>query len=198
MPLKVARLRISDYNENRKSKLKNQERRIQMVSLSLTSMVDMFAILVIFLLTNTSTVTQWVEVGHHIDIPKARAAANEAPPKAATLQLAMDSVFADQKVLVSIAQLSQGGLVSEPIRKYLAGLKNDSSLRAGYVNVVAHERLPFSVIKKVVQSAQVAGFPNVNLVVQPLGGTSAARGPATPSKGPLAGSPRSMAAAVSR
>ena len=47
MPITKARLKISDYNEQRKANLRGREGRIRMVSLSLTSMVDMFAILVI-------------------------------------------------------------------------------------------------------------------------------------------------------
>ena len=167
MPLKVARFRISDYNENRKRQLKKQERRIQMVSLSLTSMVDMFAILVIFLLTNTSTVSQWVEVAHKIEVPRARTAAYESPPKAATIQVSIDTIYANQEKLVTLNQAMGGGAYIEPMRKYLNAQKQDSSMKPGYVNVVAHEKIPFSVMKKIMATAQVAGYANVNLVVQP-------------------------------
>ncbi len=168
MPLKVARLRIRDYNQNRKNKLKSQEKRIQVVALSLTSMVDMFAMLVIFLLTNTSTVTQWVEVAHKIEVPKAKSAlASETPPKAATLQVAMDAVYGDDVKLSSLSAAKSGRVV-ESVRKYLAGLRGQSDLKAGYVNIVAHERVPYSVVRSMVKTSQAAGYPNVNLVVQPL------------------------------
>lgn len=167
MPLKVARLRISEYNDNRKRQLKNQERKIQMVSLSLTSMVDMFAIMVIFLLANSSSVSQWVEVANRIDVPKAKAAAKEAPKHAATLQISTDSIYGGRDKLVEVNKAMAQGMTIEAVKKYLTAQKSDSSLQPGYVNVVAHEKLPFSVIKKVMLTAQVAGFPNVNLVVQP-------------------------------
>jgi biopolymer transport protein ExbD len=160
MPLKQARLRISDYNENRKRRLGSHEKKVRMVSLSLTSMVDMFAILVIFLLTNTSTVNQWVEVGHGIQLPKAKA--SDAPPKAATIQISTDQVFGDAEPLASTRQVLAGGPTVESVRRWLSKQKKD-----GYVNIVAHEKVPYGVIRRVISSCRDAGFQNVNLTVQP-------------------------------
>jgi biopolymer transport protein ExbD len=158
MPITKARLRISDYNLKRKSRLRSQERRVRMVSLSLTSMVDMFAILVIFLLASSSTTSEWVKAGHGIDLPKAKFSA--VPPKAATLQISKDTVYADDKALLSVGQVSQS---TEPLRKWLSKLEK----RNGYINVVAHQRLPYGVIKRIIGACQDSGFNNVNLAVQP-------------------------------
>lgn len=159
MPLHKARFKISDYNRTRKYKLNKQERRVRMVSLSLTSMVDMFAILVIFLLTNTSSVSQWVEVGHGIQLPKSKF--SDPPPKAATLQISAAGVFGDRTLLSGIADLQRGG--GEPVRAWLSHL----SKKDGYINVVAHEKLPFKVIRRIISICQDSGFKNVNLAVQP-------------------------------
>src|ERR1700722_632705 len=109
MPLHRARLRISDYAEKRKSRSKHQERRIRMVSLSLTSMVDMFAILVIFLLVNTSTVSQWIQVSHNIELPKAKFV--DAPKKAATIQISNEGIFVEEEKLAP-----------SKVKEYLSGL----------------------------------------------------------------------------
>src|SRR5438034_5609681 len=100
MPLRRARLRISDYNDKRKTRLRSQERRIHMVSLSLTSMVDMFAILVIFLLVNSSSVSQWIEVSHHIELPASKF--SEKPQEASTLELSTEAVFGGKTSLMPI------------------------------------------------------------------------------------------------
>lgn len=164
MPLKKARLKISDYNEKRKTRLKNTERRVRMVSLSLTSMVDMFAILVIFLLTNASTVTQWIELAHQIELPKAKF--SDPPPKAATLQITREAVFADTKRLLSTSQAMHS---TEVIRVFLSQLSGKVPKKERYVNIVADYRVPYGVIRRVVSSCQEAGFNNVNLAVQPKG-----------------------------
>lgn len=163
MPITRARLKISDYNKNRKTRLRNQEKKMMMASLSLTSMVDMFAILVIFLLTSASSVSQWIEIAHNIDLPKAKH--SDQPPKAAALEITGSTVYADKHAIVSVAQVLQAppsGVV-EPIRAYLA----KHAKKDGYITVVASQKLPFGVIRRVISTCQGAGFPNVNLAVQP-------------------------------
>jgi biopolymer transport protein TolR len=162
MPLKKARFRISDYNEKQKNRTRREERKIQMVSLSLTSMVDMFAILVIFLLTNSASVSQWIEIGHDIQLPRAKA--SDVPPKGATIQISHEAVFGDEQRLVTHQQLLGGGATSPVIRGWLSHQRKD-----GYVNIVAHKDVPFGVIRRVISSCQEAGFQNVNLAVQPKG-----------------------------
>src|SRR2546423_699487 len=107
MPISKARFRISEYNEKRKKDVRGKERSIRQVSLSLTSMVDMFAILVIFLLTNTDTVSQWVDVGHGIQLPKAKF--NAPPPRGPALQISKDGVFADSKNIITVDAVMAAG-----------------------------------------------------------------------------------------
>lgn len=162
MPLHKARLKISDYNETRKKRLGSQDRKMRMVSLSLTSMVDMFAILVIYLLTNSSSVSQWIEVGHKIELPRAQHAGDQPPAKSATLQINREGIFGEEKLIVTSAQL-MGVTSSASIKGFLAKQKDKN----GYVNIVADVNVPFGVIRRVITSCQEAGFGNVNLAVQP-------------------------------
>lgn len=158
MPIRKARLKISDYNQNRKTKLRAQEGRVRMVSLSLTSMVDMFAILVIFLLANFTTASEWLKFSHGIDLPLAKS--NETPQLAPVIEVARDLVYLNDKPVFTTAAASLSG---EALRKRLAGLDK----KRGTINIVAHTRLPFVVIKKVIGACHDAGFPNVNLAVRP-------------------------------
>ena len=161
MPLTRARLRISDYNENRKARLKTQERRIIMVSLSLTSMVDMFAILVIFLLSNATTVAQWVELSHGIELPKAKYA--DPPPRGASIQISQQAIYGDTKVLMPLSRGREA--ISETVGAWLS--KQPKRKGSGYVNIVAHTKVPYGTVKRVIAACQDAGFKNVNLAVQP-------------------------------
>jgi biopolymer transport protein ExbD len=123
-----------------------------MVSLSLTSMVDMFAILVIFLLVSSSTVSQWIQVAHKIELPKAKFV--DAPKKAATIQISPEGIFVEED------RLAPG-----KVREYLSRLDKSD----GYINIVAHTKIAFGVVKKVIAECQAAGFHDINLAVQPRG-----------------------------
>lgn len=158
MPITKARLKISDYNENRKSRLRTQEKRMSVVSLSLTSMVDMFAILVIFLLASMDTYSEWVQVGHSIDLPRAKS--TEIPARAATLQISADTIYADDKELMKLSAASQN---LGQLRQWLSS----ADKKNGYVNLVAHRKIPYGIMKKIVLACQEAGFKTVNLAVQP-------------------------------
>jgi len=168
MPLKRARLRISDYNKTRKSRLEKQERRIRSVSLSLTSMVDMFAILVIFLLSNPTSVSQWIELAHKIELPKAKF--SDTPKEAASISIARDEIYVDRDRVASIAEAQSGNLVSG-VKAALAKLPKSKD---GYVNVVADTKVNFGVIRRIIYTCEAAGYPNVNLAVSPKASSPAA------------------------
>lgn len=150
MPIGKARLKISDYRDERKRKTANSERRIRVVSLSLTSMVDMFAILVIFLLTNTDTVSQWIEVSQAVQLPKAHHV--ESPSQGQTITLSTNGLW-----------LGPEKIETERLGARLKEFSKDTML-----NVVAHEELPYGDIKKLLSSCQSAGFEKINLAVQPI------------------------------
>jgi len=157
MPIGRARLKISDYRDERKKRTQNSERRIRVVSLSLTSMVDMFAILVIFLLTNTETVSQWIEVSRDIQLPKAHHV--ETPSQGNTIQVTRNQLWFEGKVIATLTEKYQEALVTE-LKKLT---------KSARLNVVADEKIPYGTVKKVLSTCQTAGFDNLNLAVQPIG-----------------------------
>jgi biopolymer transport protein ExbD len=132
-----------------------------MVSLSLTSMVDMFAILVIFLLTTATTVSKWIEVSHHIELPKAKLV--DPPQKAATIEISKDGIFGDDTLLVAPNAMAAPDMGA--IKKWLSQYDK----KDGFVNIVAHTKIAFGVVRKVVLTCQDSGFGKVNLAVQPRG-----------------------------
>jgi biopolymer transport protein ExbD len=167
MPVTKARLQINEYNKKRKVELAGRERQIRIVSLSLTSMVDMFAILVIFLLTCTTSVSKWIETGHGIQLPVTKF--SETPPKAASLQIARDAVYGEDKLLITVSQLLKGPISVEPIRNWLRALpqKDGKDGSSGFVNILGDETISFGAIKRVIASCQDAGYSNINLAVHP-------------------------------
>ena len=147
MPIGRARLAISDYRDERRKNIQSRERKIQIVALSLTSMVDMFAILVIFLLTNTDTVAQWIEVSGNVQLPKAHHV--ESPHQGKTIQVTSEGMFLGGKTRIEEAELK--------------ALPKETML-----NIVADEKLPYGDVKRVLALCQTSGFENVSLAVQPI------------------------------
>lgn len=161
MPLQKARLKISDYNQQRKASLRKKERRLQMVSLSLTSMVDMFAILVIFLLTNTSTVSTWFEIGKGIELPKAKY--SQDPIKGSTIQISDNGIYGDNTLLLTQEAFQAGPSAIQTLTSWLSSQPDHK-----IVNVVGHHKIPYGSVKRIMLACQEAGFQNINLAVQPI------------------------------
>jgi len=168
MPLKKARLKISDLRESRKATVSTTERRIRSVSLSLTSMVDMFAILVIFLLSSQDSVNHMMDSGQNIQLPKAKTIA--PPPQGIALEIAQTGVFAQAKKLMPIENVAS----EDP--KALSALTSWMSQQLKLIpaespskklNLVADERLPYGTVRRVVALARRTGFTELNLAVEP-------------------------------
>ena len=162
MALSKARLRISDYKKNRSGSANEKNRKVMAVSLSLTSMVDMFAILVIFLLCNGGDTKEWVSLEHDITLPKAHS--SDQAKKSTTISISKAQVFGDATALVDINKITSGAIVVQPLRKWLLTLKDRKD---GFVNVVADEKVPYSAVRRVIATCQEAGFNNVNLAIFP-------------------------------
>ena len=163
MPITKARLKISDYNEQRKAKLKGHAQRIRVISLSLTSMVDMFAILVIFLLVNAGAVTQWIELGHGIHLPRAKF--SEPPSKAVVIQVSHDMLYGDKEPLMTITEIQKSPQLS--LFKVKTWLTKQNVQKDNHINIVADEKIPFGAMRKIIATCKQVGFGNVNLAVTP-------------------------------
>src|SRR4051794_12115155 len=105
MALGTNRLRPTDFKRHlvaRERKAKGRKRSI-IVGLSLTSMVDMFSLLVIFLLQTFSASPELLIVAKGVALPEAHSgtAIKDAP----VLALSRDEVYLDQKSLGSAAAL---------------------------------------------------------------------------------------------
>jgi biopolymer transport protein ExbD len=126
-------------------------------------MVDMFAILTIFLLVNAGAVTQWIELGHGIHLPKAKF--SDPPQRATVIQISNEMLYGDRQPLLSVQDIMKSSqMVLAPMHLWLM---KQGPRKDGFINVVADERIPFGAMKKIIATCKKAGFENVNLAVQP-------------------------------
>lgn len=147
--------------------------------LNITSMVDMLMILTVFLLMTFSASGELLQVQKNIILPKAQnfRELEQAP----IIAVSKDSVTLNGKMEADATVLNQENTADWKIVELhddLVVLKNNYKLLhpsdewKGMVIVQADKGVDFKVIKKVMYSASLAGYMNVNFAVQekPKGG----------------------------
>ena len=141
--------------------------------LYLTSLVDMFMILVVFLLETFSATGEIAFVQKNIVLPEA---INwKELERAPIIGVANDVVTLDGVPVANADDLQKENTVDFKITKLhddLVTLKNNYKLVhpndqfPGLAIVQAHKDIDFKILKKVMYSAAVAGYYNLNFAVQ--------------------------------
>jgi len=138
-------------------------------SLMLTSLVDMFTIIVIFLLMNFSANGEVLYMSKDIKLPDAYHGVQLE--RAPVISVSGDAVTFDGKMLFSTADLEKGDVLNVPEledalreekRRYEQIHANDPEHPfRGLVNVQADRRIAFKVIKRVMFACNQSGFGNI-------------------------------------
>lgn len=149
-------------------------------SLSLTSMVDMFAMMVIFLLQSFSSEGEIIVLPPGIELPQAQntGTLNRAP----SVMIGLEEVFFENEVVGKTSDLlksedwSMPGL-QEALRAYKSNLEMQAIVQRDLdesaqqdrerINISADKRLPFEAIKKIMYNVGFEGFPQAQLAVFP-------------------------------
>ena len=139
-------------------------------SLMLTSLVDMFTIIVIFLLMNFSANGEVLYMSKDIKLPDAQHGAQLE--RAPVISISPSSVTFDGKQVVDTDVLSRGDVLNVPEledalreekRRYEQIHANDPDHPfKGLVNVQADKKIPFKVIKRIMFACNQSGFGNIN------------------------------------
>ena len=139
-------------------------------SLSLTSLMDVFTILVLYLLVNQGT-------GADIDPPKSiklpDSIAETSPRQTIILAVNDATVSLQGQVIANISEvLETKSDYVESIRQDMAKLKEFSTTQGGQVaanntevTILADRAVPFKVLKKLMSTSSSAGFDKISLAV---------------------------------
>ena len=145
----------------------------QSFTLNITSMTDMFTILLVFLPQSYSTADVQVNPITGIDLPISNAEVN--PVKSIEIALSKKALIYDGK---EIASMDQNGFASKdldpndpnfilPLFKQLdqiaQGQKDKKEVKEGRILLQADSSLPYSVIRKIMYTASMAGFPQLKM-----------------------------------
>jgi biopolymer transport protein ExbD len=144
--------------------------RVTVTRMNLTSLMDVFTILVFFLLVNSAT-TEVLETPKQITLPAS--VVEEKPRETVVIFISRNEVTVQGVAVVLVKDiLATAGQDIAPIGKRLAevsaniiGLKTRIVAESQEVTILADRSVPFSVVKKVMSTCTSQGFGRISLAV---------------------------------
>lgn len=139
-------------------------------ALNLTSLMDVFTILVFFLLVNQSTV-EVIEPPKNIKLPDSVVEAK--PRQTVTLMVSADTVLLQGEPVASIAEILalkgdniasvRDGLLQ--LRDSIIGLNTATVAKSDEITILSDKEIPFKVLKKLMSTCTNTGYTRISLAV---------------------------------
>ena len=154
--------------------------RVKITKMNLTSLMDVFTILVFFLLVNSGSV-EVVEAPKNVTLPESRVEAK--PRETVVIFVSPEEVLVQGQPVAKVEDLLEGqSLSTSSITERLAELKESvigpSTLAVAgslEVTILADRSVPFIVVKRIMSACTNEGYENVSLAVIHKGQQLAAR-----------------------
>ncbi len=155
---------------SRRMKRMERARRNKPAGLNLTSLMDVFTILVFFLLVNQAA-TEVVEPPKDIKLPDSVV---EAKPRQTVIIMVSDqTVMVQGEAVASIADiLTTSEENIEPVKERLSqikesviGINTQAVAESNEVTILANKTIPFKVLKKLMTTCTSAGYTRISLAV---------------------------------
>ena len=174
-----------------RKRMTGQKKKSMMASLNLVAYIDMMTVMVIFLLMTFQASGEILFISKSIVLPNAMNW--KELERAPVIGVSADVVTLDGKPVADAAELQKADTVDWKItdlHDQLVTFKNNFKLIhpneefKGICIIQSDRKVPFKVIKKVMYSAAIAGYMNVNFAVRPEAKVGAAEGAAAPAPAP--------------
>ena len=144
--------------------------RLKITKMNLTSLMDVFTILVFFLLVNSGSV-EVVEAPKDVKLPESRV--ESKPRETVVISISAEEVLVQGKLVAFVEDiLNNKQDAVAPINARLAELKesvigiNTQAVAASQeVTILADRSVPFTVVKTVMSTCTAEGYVNVSLAV---------------------------------
>ena len=168
MSLKAKTLRVGTFQRHllKRSQKRKSRKRMMIAGLTLTSMVDMFSLLVIFLLQAFSASPELLMVTKGVTLPAA--VSGHEITDAPVLSLTADSVYLDQQLVGATQTLLDD---PSPLTKKLAELRtlwqtvHPKEAFKGEINLQAHRDLPSTLVSRFMAILPTQFYSTVQLAV---------------------------------
>jgi biopolymer transport protein ExbD len=153
--------------------VKRPRRRDLTFTLRLTSMIDVFTILLVFLLKSYSAEGQIMSVSNDLTLPIS--SATKEPVTASVVIITQDLILLDGRPLVSVKKAAEDSkLQLENLYEDLSAKRimaervanlNQSMAFKGEITIQGDANIPFEILKKVLYTCGKAGYNNILLAV---------------------------------
>jgi biopolymer transport protein ExbD len=154
----------------RAKRMERHHKRKKAATLNMVSLMDIFTILVFFLLVSSST-GEVLPSTKSIKLPES--VADKKPKETLTIFINNEYILVQGRKIATIASvLTTKGLVIEPLKKELdlqakrvAGLKPTGKPFNGEITVLGDKELPYKLLKKIMVTCTKANYGNISLAV---------------------------------
>ena len=144
--------------------------RVKIGKMNLTSLMDVFTILVFFLLVNSGSV-EVVEAPKDVKLPESRI--ESKPRETVVISISPEDILIQGMLAGSVDDVLEGDTVPlDKVRARLAELKENvigintkTVAEAREVTILADRSVPFTVVKQVMSTCTGEGYENVSLAV---------------------------------
>ncbi|MCI0511623.1 biopolymer transporter ExbD [candidate division KSB1 bacterium] len=144
------------------------------ISLKLTSLMDMFTILVVFLLKNFSAEGEIMAVANDLRLPESSSA--KKPMVASVVAVNQDWLMLDGEHLANTAEITQlrPEAVIDELKEALVnkraiadglGEVNENMAFSGKINIQADKSVPYIIVKKIMMTCGRVGYNDIMLAV---------------------------------
>lgn len=154
-------------------KVRRAKKSSAVASINLVSMIDIFTILIIYLLVNTAAVQ--IVGAEQVDLPKSIAV--EPPRENVSIILTRDDVLVEGQPVMKVADIKEDGpAVIAALKQSLVNAapqtraQQEGGAEEGEVNILADKSIPYSLLKKIMTTCADAQFAKISLGVNPGSG----------------------------
>ena len=144
--------------------------RVKIGKMNLTSLMDVFTILVFFLLVNSGSV-EVLDAPKEVTLPESRV--ETKPRETVIILISPDEVIVQGKLVALVTDILEGvpsntdGIKARlaELKENIIGTNTQVVASAQEVTILADKSVPFIVIKKVMSTCTGEGYENVSLAV---------------------------------
>lgn len=152
-------------------RMRRMERsRKKFVGLNLTSLMDVFTILVFFLLANSSS-SEVLSTPKHIKLPDS--VIESKPRETVVIMVSPEMVLIQGEVVVKTSELLETQNENIPaitkkldlLERQIIGISTQTAVASKEVTILADKTIPFNVLKKIMTTCTGSGYGRISLAV---------------------------------
>ena len=147
---------------------RNRHKRLP--GMNLTSLMDVFTILVFFLLVNSSS-SEVLAPPKNITLPDS--VVETKPKETVVILVSEETIMVQGEVVVTVEDVvnsKQDAIIEisnklESVKQNVIGVSTKTVAKSREVTILSHKKVPFKVLRKVMTSCTFAGYENISLAV---------------------------------